>query len=794
MHVPAHKPVRIRPAVMPVNSTTRVGDPPPLPIPAAPIVGREAEVDAALALLANPDVRLLTLTGPGGVGKTRLALHVASALDSDGLKSIWFIPLASVRDPDGVVPAIAAGLGVRESLQLPASAEIMRQLGDSDVLLVLDNIEQVIDSAPAIADLLAGLPNTKILITSREPLRISGEHVLSVPCLKSPDALRRQSALEIGEMSAVKLFVARASAAAPGFVLDDDAATAVAAICRRLDGLPLALELAATWIRVFPPQEILRLLGRRLPMLMNGPRDLPERQRTMNAAIGWSHDLIPPMEQIFFRRLAVFEGGFTIQAASVVCLDAEIGNDNESPSLLLAISALLDKNLLRRDELGSGPSRFSMLETVREYALERFAEDPDAPAVRTRHARWFLDFAEQTEASWQEPGSGSITAFLSELDDLRAALTWFEESGDATSMLRLAATLGSFWLHTGHLREGLSWLERAVTVGTTTSAPTDRISMAISWCGVLSTAAGDRMSARSSLEQALALRRETDNWEGVAHTLRHLGLLDITSGDLDSAEPLISESEALFRVHQHDSGQAMVLDMMAEIAYMRGELNSAARYSLEAVTVARRSGNRIRIVLALVGSAQVDLLVGSPDRALTCLREAVSLAQEVGFRFGVADAISCVASILGPRGDPARAVRLLAAATSIREVLSLDHFCHDEQYRRSLVASRTWLNDAAYTDAWKRGLNMDLDEAIAEAWGQPHLPESAPVSDDSTGLSPREREVLVLLAQGRSNPEIADVLSISRKTVAVHVSNILGRLGVESRSAAVAVAIRTNLV
>ncbi len=341
----------------------------------------------------------------------------------------------------------------------------------------------------------------------------------------------------------------------------------------------------------------------------------------MHAAIGWSHDLIARTEQVFFRRLAVFEGGFPVQAVSVVDVENRTGANNESPAHFLAISALVDKSLLQLDSSASS-TRFSMLETVREYAIEQLAGDPAATTVRTRHAHWYLGFAEQTEARWQVPGGGSITEFLPEYDNLRAALAWFEESGDATSMLTLAAATGSFWLHTGHLREGLNWLERAVTLGSTTGAPVDRVSMAISWRGVLSTAAGDRLGARSSLEHALALRRETDNWEGVAHTLRHLGLLDLTSGYLDSAETRLSESEALFRAHQHDSGHAMVLDMMAEIAFIRRDLNEAARYSTEAVTVARRSGNRMRIALALVGTAQVDVLEGSTERAMmSCARQ-----------------------------------------------------------------------------------------------------------------------------------------------------------------------------
>ena len=346
-------------------------------MPSAPLVGREAEVDAALALLTNPDVRLLTLSGPGGVGKTRLALHIARSIDLDTPTLTWFIPLASVRDPVKVVPTIATCLGIRNSRQLSPSAEVARLLGDSDALLVLDNMEQVIDSAPEIADLLSGLPNTKLLVTSREPLRISGEYVLPVPCLSVPDASRRLSATEIAELSAVKLFVARATAAVPGFTLDDDAATAVAAICRRLDGLPLAIELAATWVRTFPPQEILRFLGRSLPLLSNGPRDLPERQRTMRAAIDWSHDLIPPFEQVLFRRLAVFEGGIPVQALSVVDPTAGANEVDQSPTLLMSVSALVDKNVLQRVDASGISPRFSMLEMVREYALERLATDPD---------------------------------------------------------------------------------------------------------------------------------------------------------------------------------------------------------------------------------------------------------------------------------------------------------------------------------------------------------------------------------------------------------------------------------
>jgi non-specific serine/threonine protein kinase len=514
----------------------------------------------------------------------------------------------------------------------------------------------------------------------------------------------------------------------------------------------------------------------------------------MRAAIDWSHNLIPPIEQAYFRRLAVFDRGFPLRAAAVIEPTSDLDGDDASPALLVGISNLVDKNLLQRESDDGLSPRFTMLETVREFALERFSRDPEESTVRERHARWFLTFAEQTEARWQVPGGGSISEFLPEYDNLRAALSWFEERSDAESMLRLAAALGSFWMHMGHLREGLNWLERAVDLGLRNNAPIDRVSMGLSWRGVLATAAGDMEGARTLLERALELRRETDSWEGIAHTLRHLGLLSISSGDLATAEDRLKESEELFRLHRHDSGHSMVLDLMAEIAYIRRDIDTAALYSKEAVTVARRSGNRMRIALALVGSAQVAVVQCQPERAVISLREAGTLARDVGFPFGVADVLACVASIVGPRGEPVRAVRLLAAATAIRESLSLDHYCHHEQYSRALNASHDWLDAETYRSAWERGSSMNPEEAFAEAWSDME-PVSEPAPSGTTAeLSPREREVLALLAQGHSNPEIADSLSISRKTVAVHVSHILNRLGVDSRAAAVAVAIRAHLV
>jgi predicted ATPase len=430
-----------------------------LPSRLTSFIGREREVRAARELLLRDGVRLVTLTGPGGTGKTRVALQTtAEVLDAfeDG---VVFVELAPIAAPTLVVPTVAQAVGVRDAGNRPAMEALEAYLRDRRLLLLLDNFEQVVAAAPDIARLLAACPGLKVLVTSRAPLHLSGEHEYPVPPLPLPIVGDPGSTAELAANPAVALFVQRAQEVRPDFGLTDENAATVAEVCRRLDGLPLAIELAAARIKLLPPRELLARLERRLPLLTGGPRDAPERQRTLRDAIAWSHDLLDDVEQVLFRRLSVFVGGCSIQAAGGVCVaDADLGFD-----VLDGVASLLNKSLLRREDGPGGEPRFSMLETVREYALERLEACGETTAIRRRHAEFFLDLAERIEVElWGPDQSALLDRCEAEHDNFRAVLAWTQGAGDdPVTALRLAAGLAQFWNIRSH-RGDLVRLETAL--------------------------------------------------------------------------------------------------------------------------------------------------------------------------------------------------------------------------------------------------------------------------------------------------------------------------------------------
>jgi len=422
-----------------------------LPAQAALLVGREKEIEAVRGRLLRPDVRLLTLTGPGGTGKTRLALQVAAEVLDDFEHGVFFVALAPISDPGLVVPTMAQTLGLKETAGQPLIETLKDYLRDRALMLVLDNFEQVLAAASRVAELLAAGPQLKVLVTSRAVLRVYGEHEFPVPPLTLPDPQRLPPPERLTQYEAVRLFIERALAVKPDFAVTNDNAPAVAEICRRLDGLPLALELAAARIRLLPPQAMLARLERRLPLLTGGARDLPARQQTLRNAIAWGYDLLGPGEQTLFRRLAVFVGGCTLEAAEAV--------GGGAVEVLDGIESLVGKSLLRQEEGVGGEPWFAMLETIREFALERLEESGEAEAIRRQHAAHYLELAEQAESALK--GSQQM-AWLEQLerehDNLRAALRRSVERGEAEYGLRLGGALGRFWWMHGYLIEGRAWL------------------------------------------------------------------------------------------------------------------------------------------------------------------------------------------------------------------------------------------------------------------------------------------------------------------------------------------------
>jgi len=581
----------------------------PLPSPLSSFVGREAEVARVVALLRDPAVRLLTLTGPGGVGKTRLALRAAEEVAADFANGAAFVPLASVSDAGLVLPAVARALGVRPAGGRPLAQQLGAVLA-ARRLVLLDNLEQVLDAAPLLAKLLAACPGLSLLATSREPLHLSGEHEFPVPPLRLPDPRDYAEPGALRRVEAVALFEERARAVRPDFALAAEDAPAVAELCTRLDGLPLAIELAAARVKVFAPQALLARLDRRLGLLTGGPRDQPARLRSLRDAVAWSHDLLPPPEQVLFQRLAVFVGSFTLEAAEAVARAA----GDPGMDAFAGVEALAEQSLVHRLAAADADEpRFGMLETVREYGLEQLDVSGEEPAARAAHAAHFLALAEQVGKPWRPDPVADFARLGADLDNLRAALVWAFDRGEATTLLRLAVALRAYWLAYGGLDEGRGWLDRALTL-------VDAVPAAL----------------RATVLQ-------TAGW--IAHE----------QGDVRRAEALLGRSRALFRAQNDAAGEFDALLVLAYVAGDRGELARSRALAEEALRLVRSLGEPIRAAFATRHVGWIAHLGGDAATGERLLREAVALFRRAGCGYGAALTLSDLGDIALDRGEHARA-------------------------------------------------------------------------------------------------------------------------------------------
>jgi predicted ATPase/DNA-binding XRE family transcriptional regulator len=756
--------------------------PPPLallPVPLTSFVGREREVAEVRQRLRA--TRLLTLTGAGGIGKTRLALAVATELLDAFRAGAVFVDLAPLDAPALVVPAIAQALGVREG-DRPLAERLEAALRDRELLLVLDNFEHVLAAAPVVAALLRACPRVKVLATSRAPLHLSGEHEFPVAPLAVPDP-RRQLPLEwLAQVPAAQLFVRRAQAVRPGFALSPDNAAAVAEICSRLEGLPLAIELAAARTRALPPQALLARLGRALPLLTGGPSDLPDRQRTLRDTIAWSYGLLREPERVLFSQLAVFAGGWTLEAAEAVAGGRGSGGvDPTGParshdSSLLApeavldgLESLLDKSLILRAEAAGGEPRFRMLETIREYALEQLAAGGAAPALRRRHAEYFLALAEGAEAATRGAGQAHWLARLeAEHDNFRAALGWAagrpqaEEPTEAVTdrghlALRLAGALRWFWAWHGHLSEGRQWLEALLAAAP--EAPPAARAKALNGVGWLARFQGEYGPAAAWLEQGAALYREVgDVWE-TAHSLGIWGIVEQFRGDYARAVPLCEESLELFRTTGDHWGIGSTLMWLGWAAHAHGDYARAERSYRASVAAFRQVGGRF-VALARVLNSLGDLAGAQGDRgrAVTFLEESLAVYREVGDTYGVASVLASLggaaaaggelgraeallaeslglnrdlanqhgtaeclerlAAIAEARRRPERAARLFGAAAALRDATGAPLVPFGRAaYERDLARVRAHLGETTFAAAWAEGQTMRPQRAIEEALG-----------------------------------------------------------------------------
>jgi predicted ATPase/class 3 adenylate cyclase len=675
-----------------------------LPEQLTTFVGREREVFDVAAFLSR--ARLVTVIGAGGSGKTRLALQVGAGMLEQFPGGVWLVELASIADGALVDDAVARTLGVKEAPGVSIADAIAQQVAGTRLLVVLDNCEHVLASCAALAEqLLAQCPGLRILATSREALAVAGEQTYRIPALALPALDAKLDAETLWKSEAVQLFVDRTRLVRPEFRIDERNAAVIASLCRRLDGIPLAIELAAARMRSLTVHEIDARLTRRFELLTSRSRTVLPRHQTLRALVDWSYDLLTDAERAMLNRCSVFAGGWGLDAAEAVCAGEGVED------VLDLLTSLTDKSLVQAEHAGDA-TRYRLLEIVREYARERLEEAGETAASRARHCAFYVDYAARSVPAMMGPAQASILERLeSEHDNLRLALEWSASAGSLDSGYQLCGALGRFWMIRGHLSEGRAWCARFIRQeGPATREHAD----AINTDGTLAYAQGDYPGARAAFEACLAIRRQLAEPRGIAAALSNLGAVANVSGDQARARTLYEESLSIARQAQDTPGIARALANLASVLSYLGDHKAAQPLYEESLAMQRVLGDHGYVAITLDNLAEVAYLSGEYAKSCKLYRESLALRRDLGDRYGIADSLEGLATALASQGGGLVVPRIMAAARKLREDIGSPPTPYKrETYDRRIAAAREAIrDDAAWERAWQEGRALTLDQAI----------------------------------------------------------------------------------
>jgi predicted ATPase/DNA-binding NarL/FixJ family response regulator len=771
------------------DSTSATSIPHNLPLQLTSFVGRERELaDTARLLLAK---RLLTLTGAGGSGKTRFALEIASRLLKGFLSGVWFVELATLSDPELVPQVTASTLSVREMSGRTVTETLIDFLKPRHVLLVLDNCEHLVGACAHLAEtLLKSCPDLCILATSREPLHLPGESIWPVQGLSLPNLRQARQNENLLRFEAIQLFTERAKEIFPTFEISKNNAPALVQVCRKLDGIPLAIEFAAARVRVLSVEQIASRLDDSLKLLVENHQSGLARHQTLEATLDWSHDLLSHKERQIFRRLGVFAGGFNLESAEAVCA----GEDIKQDEVLDLLTALIDKSLVVTEIQEGKKLRYRLLEPIRQYSAKNLRSSSEQAQVYKRFQNWYLALTQAADAKLHGPEQVEwVNRLEQEYDNLRAALNYSQrEASEKETGLQLAVALMLFWQMRGYLSEGTWWLDTMLFQNR--QAPDSLRAQAISASGFLTFHLGDFVKARENWEQALAIYQDLGDTIHIAWHLMFLADLAQQERDYPRAINLAQRSLSLHREAGYHWGSTGALFCLADAFYLQGNFSRASSLLQESIAIARDLDNKWALGRRLVRLGQVAQAQNQLERALELVQEGLVACRDSGDQWGISMALVGLAGVVIKRGEAERSVRLLGAVETRRSTISAVLWRVDQlEYMRTTAEAQGALTVEQFSAAWAQGQAMSLEDATSYALhkietlptapAQPATPSRLPAELETAGLTPRELEILRLIAAGKSNQQISEQLVLSVRTVERHISNIYKKIGVYGSTA-----------